>query len=154
MHRKQPADLDLLGHLAELDLHAFAIGKLHAKTLAMSNVLLRDFHAALGEAEPSHAVRQPRRTEPDLRDLEAITFTQQHVLARNFQSIEFELAVTAMLVRAHDRDAANDAPARLILVVEERRQTTPLVVRCARDQDEVSSALGTGEQTIFGRVMT
>ena len=39
--------------LAELDLHALAVGELDAEALAPVDVLLRDLHAALGPAESS-----------------------------------------------------------------------------------------------------
>ena len=73
-------------------------------------------------------MRQPRGTETDLRDLGSVALFQQHVLARNFKPVELELAMPAVFVRRHDRDTPNDAPARLILMVEECSQPTALVV--------------------------
>ena len=72
MHHQQAADLDLLRHLAELDLHALAVGEPDAEALALLDIGLRDLHAALGEAEPAHAMRQPRRSEPDLRRAQTV----------------------------------------------------------------------------------
>ena len=137
MHGEQPADLDLLRHLPELDLHAFAVTELDAKALTFCNVSLRNLHAAFGEAQPAHAVRQACRPKPDLRDLEFIALVQQDVFGRNFESVELELAMTAMLMRSHDRDTAQNAPAGLILVEQERSQTTPFVVAGASNQDEM-----------------
>src|SRR6516164_3345620 len=65
MHGQQPPDLNALGDLAELDLHTFAVGELDAEPFSSVDVILRDLQAALGPPEPTHAVRQPRRAEPD-----------------------------------------------------------------------------------------
>ena len=64
-------------------------------------------------------MRQPRRPKPDLRAAQAVAILDQHVFGRDFQAVEFELAMAAVLLRPHDRDAAHDAPARLVLVKEE-----------------------------------
>src|SRR5262249_12502649 len=67
-----PADLDLVGDLAELDLHALAVRELDAETLAPADILLRDLETALRPAEPAHAVGEARRPEPDLGDAQAV----------------------------------------------------------------------------------
>jgi len=36
---------------------------------------------------------EPRRAEPHLRELETVALLEQHVLARDFQPVEFQLAV-------------------------------------------------------------
>ena len=102
VHGEQAPDLDLLRHLAELDLHAFAVGELDAEAFAVVDVVLRDLHAALGLPEPAHAMRQPRRAEPDLRDLQAVADAEQHVVVGDFEAVEFELAMAAVLLRSHD----------------------------------------------------
>src|ERR1700736_5152289 len=102
MHGQQPAYLNTLCDLAELNLHAFTVRKLDAETFALVHVVLCDLHAALGKPEPAHAVRQPRRAEPDLCHFESTADAEQHVLIGDFEAIEFELAVPAMLLRAHD----------------------------------------------------
>src|SRR4029077_1166114 len=141
-HGEQPADLDLLRHLAKLDLYALTVTKLDAEPLAVRNVGLRDLHAALGETEPAHAVRQPRRTEPDLRDLQSIAFLQQNIFCRDFQSVEFEFTMAAVLVRPHDGNTPQDAPARLVLVKQERGQPRRLssLVRATRMKCPAPSA--------------
>src|SRR5262249_7976806 len=141
MHGEQPTDLNLLRHFAKLDLHAFPIAQLHAEALALRNVGLRDFHAAFRLAKPAHAMGQPRGPEPDLRDLQSVTFAQKDVFGRDFQSIEFELAVATVLMRPHDRNAAYDSPAGLVLVKQERRQTPTSIVTGARNKDEMRGAL-------------
>ena len=82
-------------------------------------------------------MREPRRAEPDLRHLQAVADIHQHVLVRDFEPVELELAMAAVLLRSHDPDAAHDAPARLVLVKEERGEPVPLVVGRARDEDEM-----------------
>ena len=66
-------------------------------------------------------MREPRRPEPDLGDAQAVAEAHQHVLVGDFEALEDELAVPAVLLRAHDRDAPHDVPARLVAVIEERR---------------------------------
>ena len=62
---------------------------------------------------------------------------KQHILVGDFKAVEFKLAVPAVLLRSHDSDAADDAPARLIAVIEKRGQPAALVVGGAGDDDEM-----------------
>ena len=64
-------------------------------------------------------MRQPRRTEPDLGDLQSVADAEQYVVVGDFEAVEFKLAMPAVLLRTHDGDAAHDAPARLIAMIEE-----------------------------------
>ena len=80
---------------------------------------------------------QPRRTEPDLSDAQAIADLHQHVLVRDFETFEQKLAVAAMLFRPHDGNAAEDLPAGLVAVKQERGEPAPGIVRRARNQDEM-----------------
>ena len=134
--------MNVVADLAELHLHAFAVGELDAETFAAADIVLRDFDAALGPAEPAHAMRQPRRTKPDLDDLEAVAEAAEHVVVGDFEAVEFELAMAAVLLRAHDLDAAHDAPARLILVKEKGGEPPRLSseVRAARMKCAAPSA--------------
>ena len=54
--------------------------------------------------------------------------------------------MAAVLFRPEDRDAPHDAPAGLVLVEEKRCEPAPLVVRGARDEDEVRGAVGAGDE--------
>src|SRR3569833_2944034 len=123
--------------LAERDLHALPVGELDADALAALDIVLRDLHAALGDAAPAHAVREPRGAEPDLRRFKPVALAHQHALERNFQAVEFQLAMAAVLLRPHDRDAALDAPTGLVLVEQESGETAARIVRGARHQDEM-----------------
>src|SRR6185312_8293836 len=105
--------LDAVGDITELDLHALAVGELDAEAFALVDVCLRDLAAALGEAEPAHAVGEPGGAEPDLGDAEPIADLHQYVLVRNLQPVENQLAVAAVLLRTHDRDAPHEFPAGL-----------------------------------------
>ena len=102
MHGEEAADLDLVRDLAELDLHALAVGELDAETFAVLHIGLRDLHAALGEPEPAHAMRQPRRAEPDLRHLQAVADAHQDVVLGDFEPVETQLAGAAVFLRARD----------------------------------------------------
>src|SRR5262249_28950194 len=148
VHGEQAPDLDLVRHLAELDLHALAVGEPDAETFAPRHVVLRDLHAALRPAEPAHAVGQARRAEPDLRHPQPVADTEQHVIVGNLQPVEFELAVAAVLLRTHDPDAPHDAPAGLIAVIEERGEPAPLVLGRARHDDEMLRRGGAGDEPL------
>ncbi len=102
--------------------------------------------AALGEAEPAHAMGEPRRAEPDLRDLETVADAGEHVLVADFEPVEFQLAMAAVLLRSHDRNAPHDAPARLIAVIEKRGEAAARIVRGARDDDEMRRFGGAGDE--------
>src|SRR6185437_299242 len=148
VHGEEPPDLNLLRHLAELDLHAFAVGELDAETFAVVDVGLRDVEAALRQAEPAHAVRQPRRAEPDLRHLQAVADAEQHVVVVDFEAVELQLAMPAVLFGAHDGDAAHHARARLVAVIKKRGEAAPPVVGGAGDDDEVRGFAGTGDEPL------
>ena len=148
MHHQQPPDLDLMRDLAEVDLHALAVGEPHSKAFALSDVGLRDLHRALGQPEPAHAVGEPRGPEPDLGDPQSVADLHQHVLVGHFEPLEDQFAVSAVLLRPHDGNAAQDAPARLVTVIEEGGEATPRVLRRARHQDEVIGDAGPGDEPL------
>jgi hypothetical protein len=54
--------------------------------------------------------------------------------------------VTAVLLRPHDRNAAQDPPARLVAVIEEGGEAAPRIVRGARDQNEMIGDAGAGNE--------
>ena len=89
---------------------------------------------------------QPRRAEADLRRAQTVALGHQHVLHRDFQPVEFELAMAAVLLRPHDRNAAQDAPAGLVLVIEEGGEAAARILGGARDQDEMRGAIGAGDE--------
>ena len=105
--------------------------------MPLGGIGLRDLDAALGETEPAHAMRQPGWTKPDLGDLESLPFAEKHVLGRDLETIEFNLAMPAMFLRSHDRDAAQDAPTRLVAVEQESGEPVARIVRGARDENEM-----------------
>src|SRR5262249_36205953 len=118
MHHQETPDLDLLRHLAEFDLPALAVAKAHAKAFTLGDIVRRDLHRALGETEPAHTVCEPRGAESDLSDPQSVADLHQHVFVRHFEAFEYELAVAAVLLRPHDWNAAQDAPPRLVAVIE------------------------------------
>src|SRR5271168_2519234 len=91
-------------------------------------------------------MREPRRAKPDLGDFLTVADTKEHVVVGDFEAVEFKLAMAAVLFRPHDLDAPHDAPARLILVIEERGQSAPLAVRSARDHDKMRGCRGAGDE--------
>ena len=64
----------------------------------------------------------------DLRAFEAVADAKEHVFVGDFEAVEFQFAVPAVLLRAHDFDATGDAPAGLIAVIEKRGQPAALIV--------------------------
>src|SRR5262249_62344589 len=90
----------------------------------------------------------PRRAEPHLHPLEAVADAAEHLLVWHFEPVELELAMAAMLLRAHDLDAARDPPAGLVLVEQERRDALALVVRGAGREDEMRGRGGTGDEPL------
>ncbi len=68
---------------------------------------------------------------------QAVADAEEHVVVGDFEAVEFELAMPAVLLRPHDADAADDAPAGLIAVIEKRGEPAALVVGGARDDDEM-----------------
>src|SRR5581483_778213 len=129
-------------------LHALAVGTTDSKTLPALDVLLSDLHAALGPAEPAHAMGKPRRSEPRLHHAQPVADAAEHVIVMNFEAVELELAMAAMFLRAKDFNAAHDPPAGLILVVEERGDALPPVVGGARREDEMGGAVGAGDEPL------
>ncbi len=73
-------------------------------------------------------MRQPCRTKPNLHDPQAVADTAEHIVVMHLKAIELEFAVSAVLLRAHDLDTADDAPAGLILVEQKRGDALALVV--------------------------
>ena len=72
----------------------------------------------------------------------------RHVLVGDLEAVELELAVPAVLLGPHDRDPAHDAPAGLVAVEQERRESLARIVRRARDQDEVLRDARAGDEPL------
>ena len=85
-------------------------------------------------AGPAHAMGQPRGAEADLGQFQPVADFHQPVPVGNFQPVEGKLAITAMFLRSHDRDTAQDFPARLVGIEQEGRQPLAGIVRCPRNQ--------------------
>ena len=69
----------------------------------------------------------------------------------DLEPVELELAVSAVLLRSHDRDAAHDAPAGLVAVEQERGQALARIVGRARHQDEMLRDAGAGDEPLAAR---
>src|SRR5262249_8207749 len=90
-----------------------------------------------GKSCPAHAMGESRRTKAHLGQPQSVALLQKPVLFRYLKPIEFELADTAVLLGSHDRNAAHDAPAGIVTMVEEGGQTAARIIRCSRDQNEM-----------------
>ena len=93
-HREQAADLDRHRDLAEHPLHALVLVQFLPEALALAHVVGGDRHRALRHAEPAHAVREPRRSEADLRRLQPLADFHQALLVRDHEVVEAQLAVS------------------------------------------------------------
>ncbi len=91
---------------------------------------------------------QARRAEADLRELQAIAFLHQHVARGDFEPLEGDLAMPAMLLRPHDRDAADDVPAGAVAVEQEGGEALARIVGRPRHEDEVCGILGAGDEPL------
>ena len=79
-------------------------------------------------------------------DLEPVADAHEHVLVLDLEAGEDQLAMAAMLLRAHDRDAAHDLPAGLVAVEQEGGEPAARIVRGAGDDDEVLRHPGPGDE--------
>src|SRR5262249_29487398 len=64
LSRQQTAHFNRHCRLAKQPLHAFMPGQRHAETLPRANIDRSDLQRPLRHAEPAHAVREPRLTQP------------------------------------------------------------------------------------------
>src|SRR5678816_1021103 len=93
-------------------------------------------------------MREARGAEADLRDLETVADAEQAVLVGDLKPLERELAVAAVLLGPHDRDAAHERPPWLVAVEHERRVTFARVVAGARDQQEMRRRRRAGDEPL------
>jgi len=129
-------------------LDAFTVGKAHAEAFAPLGIVHGDLHSTLRQAQPAHAMRETRRSEPDLGDLQPPSLFEQEILFGNLQSIELDFAMPAMLLRPHDGYPPDDPPAGLILVEHERGQPRTRIIRRPGDDDKMCSLLRTGDEPL------
>src|SRR5262249_57641631 len=67
-------------------------------------------------------------------------------LIGHFQALEYKFAVAAVLLRPHDRNAAQNAPAWLVAMIEKGGEPAPSILRRARDEDEMIGDTGAGDE--------
>ena len=91
-------------------------------------------------------MREAGRPEPYLGGSQAVAHLHQHVLVRDLEPFEHQLAVPAVLLRSHDGNAAQDAPAGLVAMKEKGGEAAPRVIRGARDQNEMLGDPGAGDE--------
>src|SRR5580692_380638 len=95
--------------------------------------------------QPSQRMQWVSRAGPHLHHFQAVAETAEHVVVVHFEAVEFELAMAAVLFRAHDLDAADDAPAGLVLMKQKRGDAPALVVGGARRENKMRGAVGAGD---------
>src|SRR5262245_16429299 len=149
VHHQEPPDLDAMRDVAELDLHALTIRKLHTEAFALIHVSLRDLAAALGEPRPAHAMGEPRRPEPDLGDAQPVTEAHQHVFVGDLEALEDKLAMPAVLLRPHDRNPPDDLEAGLVAMKQKSREAAARIVRGAGNQNEMIGNAGAGDEPLM-----
>ena len=72
-----------------------------AERLALARSVERDVVRAAGEAEPAHAVRQARGSEPDLGVAVAFADLTEHGVVADPAVLEYDLAVSAGKAAIH-----------------------------------------------------
>ena len=95
VEREQPARLDLGGGLEDHVLDRLLLGQRRAERDAGVGALAHQIEGALRLAEPAHAVEDAARTEPLLRDQEALAALAEQVAARHAHVVVRHLAVAA-----------------------------------------------------------
>ncbi len=79
---------------------------------------------------------------------ETVAFRHQDVFERDLEAVELKLAMAAVFLRPHDRNAAQDAPAGLVLVIEKRGQAPARIVGCFRNQDKMRGTVRAGDEPL------
>src|SRR5262249_57908958 len=95
-----------------------------------------------------HAVEVSAGMEPAVGDPQSIAVLHQHVRIGHVQSLEYKLAVAAVHLLPHDRNAAQNAPAWLVAMIEKGGEPAPLILRRARDEDEMIGDAGAGDEPL------
>ncbi len=80
------------------------LGQPLAEGLALQHVGLRDLDRPPGAADVAHAVRQPRRLEPDLRVGQTAADLAEHRAVADGAAFEADLGMAADAVGADRRD--------------------------------------------------
>src|SRR3982751_2769882 len=93
-------------------------------------------------------MRKTRRTQAYLCVLQTITDIHQPVLVGNFEPVELELAMSAVLFGTHDWNAPHDAPARLVAVEQKRSESFARVAGRLRQQNEMLSTPRAGDEPL------
>ena len=148
LHHQQAADLDLGTKAAQHDLDAFTVRKADAEALAARGIVGRDLDAAPRKAQPAHAMRQPRDAQPGLDHAHPPPLAQHEVARGDAQALEQQLAMAAMLLGAHDRDAPQDPPAGIVAVKQKAAQPVARIVRGPRDQHEMLGRARAGDEPL------
>src|SRR5581483_12137696 len=111
--------MDVGRRVGQKPAHAFAVHQLAALRFALRDVTQGDVQRLARKTEPAHAMGQTRPAEPYLHHLETVPNSEQPVFIRNLETIEAQLAMSAMLLGTHDRDAPHDLPTRRVAVEHE-----------------------------------
>ena len=116
-----------------------------AEHLALGGAVERDVERPPGEAQPAHAVRQPRGPEPDLRVAEALPHLAEHrVVPATTQSRKRTSQCPPANTRVGRLHVAADLEAGVAGVDEEHRRA----LRRARHADGEGRAVGAGDEPL------
>ena len=129
--------------------HAFMLRQRLAESLAPTCIVGGSFVCAAGSAQPAHAMRQPRRCQPNLRVLQALTGFTQHIGHRHPQAFKPHHSVPTGEAGVHRVHLPLDANARLVHVGQEHGGARAR--RVARDfghDDGKARSHGAGDQPL------
>ena len=99
--------------------HAFMLCQRLAESLAPARIVGGRFVCAAGSPQPAHAMRQPRRCQPNLRVLQALAGFTQHIGHRHPQTFKPHHGVSAGEAGVHRVHLPLDADTRLVHVGQE-----------------------------------
>ncbi len=117
LHDQQPTDFDRHSGSAKGELNAFPIGEANAKAVTLGGIFAGRFPRCAWPARASR-MQWVSRAGPGriCVTLRPCAFAEKNVGGGNVQSVKLELAMTAMFFWSHNRNAADNPPAGLILV--------------------------------------
>ena len=128
-HDHQPRGVQVDLGVGDHPLNRLMLGELLAERIALFRARDGDLERALRDAEPAHAVREPRGREADLRHAEAVADFAEDRGVGNADVRVFDLAMSAEAVAAHRRHGAHEAIAGRVGGDEEHRRRDDATAR-------------------------
>ena len=146
LHHQQAADLDPHGEVAQHQLDALPVGQPDPEAVPLGRVGPGDLDAALRQAEPAHAVGQPRRARGGSasasgRRPRCISTFSAGISRPSNSSSQWPPCSSGPMIGMRRRIS----PAGLVPVEQEGGQALARVVGGPRHQDEMRGLLGAGD---------